>query len=166
MAHAELQGEQTNRTSALVDMRPDTLIRIALLGLVLGVAAWLIARGLDMFAIKPALCPTPNAESCANYSEAIAGNITLIITGVIGMVGLVRLGAYRPMLVVIAVAIVLWNIGGWLSLLVWYEALGWSALMFMAAYATFGWLVRPRNFIIVLVLFAVLIAGIRFIATL
>lgn len=155
-----------NKQSVLVDMRIDTVVRIALIGLVLGAGAWLIALGLDKFAIKPAFCSPETAPSCANYSPAIAGNIALVLTGIFGMVGLVRVGAYRPMLVVIAVAIVLWNVSGWLSGVVWYEALGWSALMYMAAYATFAWLVRPRNFVVVLILLAVLIAGIRFIAIL
>ena len=155
-----------NKQSVLVDMRIDTVVRIALIGLVLGAVAWLIALGLDKIAINPAFCSPETAPSCVNYSPAIAGNIALVLTGIFGMVGLVRVGAYRPMLVVIAVAIVLWNVSGWLSGVVWYEALGWSALMYMAAYATFAWLVRPRNFVVVLILLAVLIAGIRFIAIL
>lgn len=167
MVNAEIQTPPNNRPSAVVDMRPDTLVRIALLGLGTGAIAWALAMGLDKFIIGPVFCPTTGVvHSCASYSDVIAGNIVLILSGLGAMVGLVRLGAYRPMLVAIAVVATLWNLNAWLSAVLWYEALGWSALIYMVAYVAYAWLVRPRNFIVVVAMLAVFIGLVRYISTL
>lgn len=157
------QVEPNNRSLAIIDMRSDVLVRVALLGLGLGIVAWLLTLLLGRFIIGPVFCP--EGQVCSD-TDVIAGNIALILTGVAGILALVRMGVYRPMLIAIAACATLWNVGGWLSGIVWYEALGWSALIFMVAYIAFTWLVRPRNFVIVIIVLLLLIIGFRFVATL
>ena len=166
MANTDAQIESNNGALGIIDIRPDVVVRVALLGLALGVVAWGLGLLLSHYAVGPILCPTSGAKDACSSTDSVAGNIALIATSVAGMLGLVRFGVYRPMLVAIAVAGGLWGIGGWLSGIVWYEALGWSALIYMAAYVAFTWLVRPRNLIIVVAVLAALIVAVHYIATL
>ncbi len=154
--------QETESTSGLVDVRVDTLVRVALLGLGLGVAAWGLAMLLNKFAVMPLFCHNqPRAGVCADPQDS-AGDIALVLTAVAGVLGLVRLGIYRPMLVAIAVAVCVWGLFGWLDGIVWYESLGWAALIFTAAYALFTWLVRPRNFVLALAILVVVIGLARY----
>lgn len=162
MANTNTQQEEIS-PSQIIDMRPDVLVRVALLGLGLGAVTWVLTFLVSKFATGPMFCP--GGGTCET-GDAIAGNITLVLASIAGMLALVRLGVYRPMLIVIAAALTLWNIGGWLSGIVWYEAIGWSALIYMVAYVTYAWLVRLRNFVIVLVVLAVLIIFVRYISSL
>jgi hypothetical protein len=166
MPETNTQVEPNNHISAIVDMRPDVVVRVALLGLAIGFVAWVLTWALAKYAVGPALCPTTGSHTACGSTDAIAGNIVLVVTAIAGMLGLVRLGVYRPMLIAIAVVLGLWGIGAWLSNIVWYEALGWSALVYMAAYVAFSWLVRPRNFIVVLIVLIALIASAHYISTL
>jgi hypothetical protein len=162
MADTNIQQEE-NSPSEIIDMRPDVLVRVALLGLGLGAITWLVSFLIGKFATGPMFCP---GGGVCETGDAIAGNVTLVLASVVGMLVLVRLGVYRPMLIVIAAALTLWNIGGWLSGIVWYEAIGWSALIYMVTYVAYAWLVRLRNFVIVLVVLAALIIFVRYISSL
>lgn len=152
--------------SGIIDMRPDVVVRVAILGLGLGIGVWLLALLFNRFLIEPIFCANQASGGICADTEDVAGNIALILGAIGGVLGLVRLGVYRPMLVAIAVAISLWGLGGWLGGLVWYEALGWTALIYMVAYAAFAWLVRPRNFFVVLIMLLVLIVAARFFVSL
>lgn len=165
MAETNTQAESNNITS-IVDMRPDVVVRVALLGLAIGVVAWALTFGLRRYAVGPILCPTTGSQDACSSTASVSGNIALILTAVAGMLGMVRLGVYRPMLVAIAAVLALWGIGGWLSNIVWYEAIGWSALIYMVTYVALSWLVRPRNLIIVVVVLIALILGVHYISTL
>lgn len=164
MAEPAIKLESNNQPNSIIDMRPDVVVRVALLGLGLGVIAWAVTFLLDRFIISSTFCPA-SAQNCVE-GDVISGNIALILAAIAGMLGLVRLGVYRPMLVAIAVGVSLWNIGGWLSGIVWYEGLGWSALIYMVVYVAFSWLVRPRNLFVVLAILAILIVAVRYISTL
>lgn len=159
------ETQDTEFPEGIIDMRPDVVVRVAILGLGLGIGTWLLGFLFNRFLIEPVICANQSGGICAN-TEDVAGNIALILVAIGGVLGLVRLGIYRPMLVAIAVAICLWGLGGWLSGLVWYEALGWTALIYMAAYAAFTWLVRPRNFFIVIVMLLIVIVAARFLVSL
>jgi hypothetical protein len=162
MADTNIQQEE-NTPSQIIDMRPDVLVRVALLGLGLGAVTWVVSFLMSKFATGPMFCP--GGGTC-EAGDAIAGNVTLVLASVVGMLVLVRQGVYRPMLIVIAAALTLWNIGGWLSGIVWYEAIGWSALIYMVTYVAYAWLVRLKNFVIVLVVLAALIIFVRYISSL
>lgn len=163
MAEIINQVDSIKKQSFLVDMRPDIIVRVALLGLVLGAIAYGISLALSIYVVKPVFCT--GANGCGDPMN-IAGNITLVLLSIGGMTGLIKMGAYRPMLVAVAVAATLWGIGSWIGSLAWYEALGWSALLYSVAYSAYAWLVRPRNFIIVILILALIIVGSRYLTTL
>jgi len=143
----------------LIDMRVNTIIQVVLLGVILGAITWLLTLLLERFVITPVFCADAGNGICMNAST-VAGNIALVLSAIGGLLGLIRLGVYRPLLVVIAASIVLWGLAGWLGGLLWYEALAWTVLLYAATYAAFAWLVRPRFFLaaIILVLIVVIVA--------
>lgn len=161
MAETITQVETTKKQSFLVDMRPDIIVRVAVLGLLLGAVGYAISLGLSEYVVRPVFCS--GANGCGDPMN-IAGNITLVLLSIAGMTGLIKTGAYRPMLVAVAVAITLWGIGSWIGSLAWYEALGWSALLYAVAYSAYAWLVRPRNFIVVIIILALIIGGTRYLS--
>lgn len=146
--------------SQLIDVRPAVLIQVVLLGVILGAVSWVLTLLADRFVLNAVLCGA-EASMCAS-KPAIAGNISLVLVSIAGLLALVRLGVYRPLLIAIASVIVLWGTAGWVSGLFWYEALAWTIALYAATFAAFTWLVRPRLFLaaIMLVLVVVLLARI------
>jgi hypothetical protein len=142
----------------LIDIRPNTMVQVALLGIVLGGLSWLISALIDRFIAGALLCGS-NGPTCES-STLVAGNAAIVLVAIGGLLGLVRLGIYRPLLVVIAAAIVLWGISGFTLGMQWYEAMAWTVLFTAIVYTAFAWLVRPRFFLfaIILVLIVVVLA--------
>ena len=151
----EQTPQPTNGNAQLIDIRPNTLVQVVLLGIILGAASWLLTVVIDRFVVGVLVCGGQGV-TCDN-STVIAGNIALVLTAVGGLLGLVRLGVYRPLLVVIAAAIVLWGLSGYVLGMQWYEAMAWTVLLSAVTYVTFTWLVRPRFFLIAIILVLVVV---------
>lgn len=144
----------------VIDMRPHAFVQVVILGVGLGLAAWLLSLAIDQLVVRAIVC---GGQACAASTE-IAGNVALVLASIGGLFGLIRLGVYRPLLVVLASAIVLWSLSALTMQLVWYEALAWTVLLYGAVYAAFTWLVRPRFFIIAIILVVILAVASRLIA--
>ena len=154
----EQSSQPAASNSQLIDIRPNTMIQVVLLGVILGAASWLLTILIDRFITGALLCGG-NGPTC-DTSTLVAGNVALVLVTVGGLLGLVRLSVYRPLLVVIAAAIVLWGLSGYTLGMQWYEAMAWTVLLSAVTYAAFTWLVRPRFFLaaIILVLLVVIFA--------
>lgn len=149
--------------SKFIDLQPSTMVQVALLGVMLGAVSWVLALLADKFLLTPMACSSESTTGICLNSEVIAGNGVLVIMGIIGVLGLVRLGVYRPMLVALAAAISLWGVTGWVDGLQWYEGLFWMAALYALVYLVFTWLARPRMFLMAIILTLLVIAGIRLI---
>lgn len=152
------QVADTETHSKFIDMDKAVLIRVALLGVILGAVAWLLTLLFSKFVLDPIFCGNEATTGTCLNSNVIAGNTALILTAVAGVLGLVRLGVYRPMLVAIAVVIALWGISGWVDGLAWYEGFMWTIALYAASFVTFSWLVRPRVFLVAIILVLVMLA--------
>lgn len=144
--------------SKFIDMQPAALVRVLLLGVILGAVGWLLTLLLNQFVLGPVFCGNQSTTGLCLNSEVTAGNIALVLMSIAGVLGLVRMGVYRPMLIAIAVVISLWGIAGWVDGLVWFEGFIWTILLYAITYAAFTWLVRPRSFLFAIILVLVLIA--------
>lgn len=144
----------TDVSQSLIELRPQTLLQVALLGVGLGVVSWLLTMLIRQVIFVPLFCGDPSNSMCVGATGG-AGVITLIAVGIAGLLGLVRLGVYRPLLVALASAVTLWGISVWLGKLYWFEALAWSIVLYVLCYVVYTWLVRPRNFGFALVLVVV-----------
>ncbi len=151
--------DNSDTSQTLIELRPQTIMQVALLGIGLGVLSWVLTLLIRQVIFVPLFCGDPANSLCVGATGG-AGMIALIVTALAGLLGLVRLGVYRPLLVALAVAISLWGTSSWIGDMFWLEAVAWSVALYLTAYVAFTWLVRPRAFgmAIALVLLAVVIA--------
>lgn len=160
--------EKTDRvdvTNVLIEVKQQLVIQVALLGAVLGVAAWLLAAVIRHVIFEPLFCGDAANSMCVGASSN-AGILALIVVSVAGLMGLIRLGAYRPLLIVIAAAVSLWGLAGWVNGLFWLEAILWSALLFALTYVVFLWLARIRPFVIAVIVIVLAVVLARWIPVL
>ena len=143
---------QPTTQDQFIEMRSNTLVQVILLGVILGAVSWLLTLLLDRFVITALFCGGDAASALCTGSTTLAGNIALVFASIGGLLGLVRLGVYRPLLVAIAAAICLWGLAGWVDGLMWYEALAWTVILYSLVFTAFSWLVRPRMFLIAIIL--------------
>lgn len=135
-------------------------IAIIVLGAVIGLLVWGLTLVLDRYVLSATLCQGGEVLKCANTAMYAEGAAT-VIGAIAGLFFLMKLQVFRPLLVVLAVAISLWGIVGFAQLLPWY-GVGLSViLLYSVAYGLFSWLARIRLFGLVLVLVVVLVMAIR-----
>jgi Ca2+/Na+ antiporter len=134
-----------NSSQTFIELSGQTLAKVALLGVGLGLVSWLLTMLIRQVVFVPLFCGDPANAACVGATGS-AGVLALIITGIIGLLGLVRLGVYRPLLVALAAAISLWGMSLWTGNMQWYEALAWSIVLYALTYVLYTWLVRPRAF--------------------
>ncbi|MCA9327275.1 hypothetical protein KDA14_01980 [Candidatus Saccharibacteria bacterium] len=155
-------GETTDLSNRwdhfLIELQPRQLAQIALAGAIAGVAVWLLTLLIRQVILVPIFCGNPANAACVGATD-IAGIFATIIAAVIGLMGLVRIGAFRPLLIVIAAAISLWGLSSWVSGL-FIGALVWSVVLYTLTYAAFAWFVRIRPFVpaLLVVVFVVFLA--------
>lgn len=124
---------------------------MALIGAALGIMYWALVFIISHFVVDQLFCGSSvNALACSN-SVDLSGNIASILVATIGLGVLVRLRVLRPLIVVIAAAIVLWGLAGWTDGLAWGEVAFWSALLYSLAYVLFSWISRYSRTIPVLI---------------
>lgn len=116
--------------------------RIVFIGAGLGVLWWIVSAILRKYVVEPLACRDLSTTTACVDSYAVAGNIALVITLLVGMVVLVRSLLHRPVIITVASAIVLWGLGGFIAGLAWYESLGWAALLFALSYTLFSLVAR------------------------
>lgn len=153
--------ETSSAWGGLIEMPQHQVIQVALLGIGLGVGAWILGMLVKTIVLVPLFCGDPSSSICINDKD-VAGNVATVIVAFIGLMGLVRLSAFRPLVIALAVLVCLWGIGGWTTGLQWYEALAWSIALYTLCYVAFAWLVRPRTFAPTLILVIVAVALIRY----
>lgn len=157
--------EHTETTNLLIEVKQQLVIQVALLGAIVGVAAWLLAAVVRHVILEPLFCGDTTNSMCVGAASN-SGMVALVIASIAGLMGLIRLGAYRPLLIVIAAAITLWGLAGWTSGLSWLEAILWSAILFAISYVVFLWLARIRPFMIAAIVIVAVVVLARWIPVL
>lgn len=159
------QSGSSDNTQTLIELRPQALVQVALLGAGLGILYLLLTLLLRQVIFVPLFCGDPANSMCVGATGG-AGVIALVLTSIAGLLGLVRLAIYRPLLVAIAVAVSLWGLSAWTSNMYWVEATMWTVALFALCYTVFTWMVRPRSFPLALALVVITIVLIRVVAVL
>lgn len=146
----------------IADIRPLTMAYVALTGLILGFIAWGLTALISNYVIDPLFCRPDSANfSVCAQGGSLASNISAVFVAGFGLLALVRLGVFRPLLVALASAITLWGIGTWTGGMEWYVAVLWSGVLYALAYATYTWLSQIRSFVVALIAIIVVIAAAR-----
>ena len=102
-----------------------------------GAVWWIVADLLRRFAIEPLACSsTQTLEACGN-SLGVAGVVAAVLVALFSLFLLATLRTARPLLIVVASTVLLWNLGMYCTGLVWYEGLIWSCIVYALAYSLF-----------------------------
>lgn len=133
-----------------------SIITVAIIGALVGIVTWLLVLILERFLLEPLFCNSTSSFSVCSNAGSIASNIATVFAAVFGIFALVRYGYFRPLVIAIASACVLWGLVPALGGVAWYEKAIWIVLVSALTYVTFAWLTRYRRFAIMLV--AVIIA--------
>jgi hypothetical protein len=157
----ETYNEDTPMKFTLMDKRQFG--QILLLGAISGLLVWGLSFLLDTYIFHAVLCQAGSAEcsTTGQYSMITASVITAILT----LLALVRVGVFRPLLVVLAVTISLWSLVETLWGSAWYVGAILSIVLYALAYGTYSWIARIQNFWLSLAISVLLLIAIRFVIT-
>lgn len=133
---------------------------LALIGAGLGLIYWILTYLVSHFIIDQLFCGnSANAITCSN-SIGISGNIADILVAAIGLVVMVRMRIFRPIIIAAASAILLWGLASWTEGLWFLEATFWSILLFTLCYLMFSWIGRyARSTPVLIATLIILIIG-------
>ncbi|MCA9334867.1 hypothetical protein KC953_01865 [Candidatus Saccharibacteria bacterium] len=149
----------------LIDMSGRHVVRVALLGAMIGLIGFALTLFMKDVIFQPIICEETVSGGCVSARDT-AVMIGMIFMALVGLLGLVRLSVYRPLLIVIAVVVSFWSVGSLTLQLSWYEALAWWVLLYAFGYVFFSWLVRPRAFLPTVILVIAAVTLIRWLPTL
>lgn len=144
----------------IIETNGKIMLRVLVTGLIVGIVSWALTFLLDRFILQAIFCHDAQAAMCVS-SYTYAGNIVGIIMAIVGVSVLVRLGVFRPLLIVLATLVSLWGLAGWVSDLRWFEALLWTAVLYAVCYVAYAWLARIRNAVVMVVIVAVVVVATR-----
>lgn len=147
--------------SPFVEINLRQFMLVALTGLIVGGLIWALTSVISTYIFHPLMCREGNGGACggvSQYSEILA----TIVASAAGLFSLVRLQAFRPLLVALASAISLWGVVGYTNTIFpWYSVLITAALLYAVAYLVFMWLTRIRVFLVAVLALLVLVIAIR-----
>jgi hypothetical protein len=152
----------TTTQTSLVAMNTKKLIYVIIAGVVAGIVTWGLTALLETYVYKAILCGHTTAGQCAS-SYQYALTTATIIGAAVGLLGLVRLHVFRPLLVIIASFISLWGILTMLQPAAWYVALLVTAGLYGFAFGLFAWLARIRTFYIAAIIIIAMVVVLRLI---
>jgi len=152
---------EQKQPGALIMSQGDGL-GIFVTGAVVGIVAVVLYVLLDKYLFTPTLCSETLrvAGRCANKLN-FASALAMVLVALGALVALVHRRVFRPLLVVFAVTVALWNTLQLTASLPWWGSVLLMALVFGLAYLLFAWVVQVRDFIVALVLSVVLVVVIR-----
>jgi len=154
------ETHQEEELATIVPMKWSDLMLVAAVGAVAGTVTWGIYWLLTGYLIPRFFCGD-NATGICITAPYVYEGIALIIGGVIGLLGLIRLRTYRPLLIVLAVIISLGGLVQVVGVLTWYLAALASIALFALAYGLYAWVSRVRTFWIALAATVVLMIIVR-----
>lgn len=135
--------------------------KIIYIGLGMGLLWWILTAILRQYVVEPIACrDLASASTCIN-SISVSGNIAGIIIAVIGIWLLIRYLQPRPIIIAIASAVLLWDLGSLLNGLPWWATLLWALFFYTASYGLFSMVARCKSIGVSLVLAIILVVVIR-----
>lgn len=136
-------------------------IKIVYIGLSMGLLWWVLTSILKYYVVDPLACRDLSSAGACVDSFGVSGSIAAIIVAIVGAYLLVRTLQPRPIVIALATAILLWDLGTFMSGLAWWEALLWALFFYTVCYVLFSLVARVRTIVASLVLAAVVVIAIR-----
>ncbi len=131
------------------------------IGLGLGLIWWVLTALLRQYVVEPLACrDLSTATACVN-AVGVSGAVATVLVAVGGMGLLIRYAQPRPVIIAVATAILLWDIGAIMNGLPWWAALLWAIFFYGASYGLFSMVARIRLLWLSLVVAIVIVVGVR-----
>lgn len=136
-------------------------IRIVYIGLGMGLVWWVLTAILRQYVVEPLACrDLATATACVN-SIGVSGSIATVLVAVLGTLLLIRYLQPRPIIISVATAILLWDLGLLVNGLAWWVIILWALFFYAASYSLFSMIARIQWLVVSLILAAVIVVGIR-----
>lgn len=164
MNNDRLVAAETAKVTPVVPMEIRELLGVAGVGAGVGLVTYGAFTLLERFVFHAVMCRADTAANCGD-APTYAMVVAMVLGGLAGLVALVQLRIYRPLLVVLAAVISLWGYEFLVAGMAWYWAFGLSIALFAVIYALFAWLARVRSFLISVIAIVVMIAILRLVLT-
>ena len=143
--------EAADPHAAWATMSVQTLTRIFLYGLLVGIVSFALYLGLERFVFEPILCRENLGLTRCETKDEIAAGTAIVLGSLMGLFLLVRERVYRPILAVLGVMVAIWGIFTLVGALPVYLAAVVATLIFGLTYVLFSWLVQPTSLLVSLV---------------
>ncbi len=117
-------------------------LSILYISLVAGLSWWVITVLVNRYVVEPIACQDSSAATFCTDSFGISGSVVAVLVAVVALFTLIRLMQPRPVVIAIGAAALLWDLSTLINGLVWYEALGWSLLLYALAYGLLWFIAR------------------------
>ena len=135
--------------------------KIVYIGLAMGLVWWLLAILLRQYAVEPIACHDLSTASACVNSIDVSGSIAAVLVAALGTFLLVRYIQPRPIIISVATAALLWNLGGIMDGIAWYFTILWALFFYAVSYGLFSLVARIRWLWVALVVALVIVVGIR-----
>ena len=145
----------------IIHQARDIFLKVFVVGLVSGLLTYGLALFLQHVILKGLIC---NGDAYCSDGVMFSGNIASIVVSIFAVLMLVKIGSYRPLLVVLASVVGLWGLSIWLQPLGALESALWYSVVFALAYSTFAWLARVRNVPVMVVAIVVVVVLLRIVS--
>lgn len=135
--------------------------KIVYIGLGMGLLWWVLTAILRHYVVEPIAChDLSTASACVNAID-VSGSIAAVLVAALGTFLLVRYLQPRPIIISVATAALLWNLGGMMDGIAWYFTLLWALFFYAVSYTLFSLVARIRWLWVSLVVAFVIVVGIR-----
>ena len=135
--------------------------RIVFIGLGMGLVWWVLTALLRQYVVEPFACRDLSAAATCVNAIGVSGSIAAVLVAVLGAYVLVRNIQPRPIIIAVATAVLLWDLGTILRGLGWWETLLWALFLYAACYVLFSLVSRIAWLAASLTLAAVIVVIIR-----
>ncbi len=152
--------EPTQKIEPFIDMTSRQFANVLFVGLGVGIVTWLLQLAFSKYVFGPIMCNDGSQASCGSVDSYASIGAT-IIGAAGGLVALVRIRVYRPLLVVLAAVISLWGLFAITGSMMWTATLSLFAVLHAGTYGLFVWLARIRSFLITIVTTVIAVVLIR-----
>ena len=99
-------------------------------------------------------------------SASVSGDIATILVATLGVIVMLRLSMFQPLVIALASGLALWGLANLTSGLAWFEIIAWNILLYTLAYTLFSWIARYNRVIPVLAIITIIIIAVRVVVSL
>ncbi|PLS81741.1 hypothetical protein CYG49_01175 [Candidatus Saccharibacteria bacterium] len=154
-------AETPAKTPLTIDTTARETLQAVIIGAAVGLFVGLLTFLISRFLIVPLFCRSADSFAVCANGGSIAYNSALIIVSMVAVAVLAKIGVYRPLLVSLGAAAVLWGLQSYIGPLGWFEYAAWVIGLFALAYGVFFWILRLRNFLAAVIVFVLVIVLLR-----